>query len=71
MAGRVTVPETALVPDQPPLARQLDATGVVDHVSTGTVLPTADVVFARSVTTPAVCACAADAPRSIRQKTMK
>jgi hypothetical protein len=58
MTGNVTVPEAALVPDQPPLARQLVATGLVDQVSTGTRLPVADVELARSVTTPAVCACA-------------
>jgi len=58
MSGNVTVPEAALVPDQPPLARQLVATGLVDQVNTGTRLPVADVELARSVTTPAVCACA-------------
>src|SRR5688500_13729383 len=61
MAGNVMVPEAACVPDQPPLARQLLATGLVDQVSTGTRLPVADVELARNVTMPAVCACAAPA----------
>jgi hypothetical protein len=36
MLGRVWVPDAAFVPDQAPLAAQLDATGEVDQVSTGT-----------------------------------
>jgi hypothetical protein len=60
----VSAPDTALLPDQPPLARQLVATGFVDQVKTGTRLVCADVEFACSVTTPAVCACAAPAPSS-------
>jgi hypothetical protein len=50
----VWLPEAALVPDQPPLARQLVATGLVDQVRTGARLPVAEVRLAVSVTTPAV-----------------
>ena len=39
MLESVWVPEAALVPDQPPLAVQLVATGLVDQVRTGTMLP--------------------------------
>jgi hypothetical protein len=69
MLGKVCVPDAALSPDQPPLARQLCATGFVDQVSTGARLPVADVWLARSVTTPAVCACAM--PAVAREKRMK
>src|SRR5688572_18025984 len=54
------VPFGAFVPDHPPLAVQLCAVGFVDHVSTGVRLPDAEVWFARRVTIPADCACAAD-----------
>src|SRR5690349_19570955 len=69
MVASVWVPEAAFVPDQPPLAVQLCATGLVDQVSTGVRLPVADVLLALSVTTPAVCALAAPAPK--RNRTSK
>jgi hypothetical protein len=43
MLGNVCVPEAAFVPDHPPLAAQLAAVGLVDHVRTGVMLPVADV----------------------------
>ena len=46
MVASVCVPEAALVPDQPPLAVQLVATGLVDQVSTGAKLPVAEVLLA-------------------------
>ena len=52
IAASVWVPEAAFVPDQPPLAVQLCATGLVDQVSTGAKLPVAEVLLALSVTTP-------------------
>jgi len=69
IAASVWLPAAALVPDQPPLARQLVAVGFVDQVSTGAKLPVEDVRFARIVTTPAVCACAAPATtrKSVRR----
>src|SRR5262245_31733056 len=60
MVDSVWEPLAAFVPDQPPPAMQLRAAGVVDQVSTGVRLPVAEVRFARKVTTPAGCACAAD-----------
>jgi hypothetical protein len=69
MLGNVCVPDAALSPDQPPLARQLCATGFVDQVSTGARLPLADVWFARNETTPAVCECALAADRARAMKT--
>ena len=69
MLGKVCVPDAALSPDQPPLARQLCATGFVDHVSTGVRLPVAYVWLARSETTPAVCACTPAAERARAMKT--
>src|SRR5690348_2348172 len=66
MVESVCVPEAAFVPDQPPLAVQLWATGLVDQVRTGVRLPVAEVLLAFSVTTPAVCALAAPAPKRNR-----
>ena len=56
MAARVSEPDANLVPLHPPLAVQLDATGVVDHVSLGITLPVPDVGLAVKVMVPAVCA---------------
>jgi hypothetical protein len=58
MVDMVWVPEAALVPDHPPLARQLVATGFVDQVSTGWKLPLELVRLALRLTTPALCAAA-------------
>ena len=55
-AVNVWVPDAALVPDQPPLAVQLAAAGVVDQVSFGVTLPDPLDGLALKVTTPAVCA---------------
>src|SRR6187431_2127565 len=63
MFERVWEPEAALVPDQPPLAVQLVATGLVDQVRRGVISPVAEVELALSVTVPAVWACTADAAR--------
>ena len=41
IAARVSLPEANFVPLQAPPATQLEATGVVDQVSTGTRLPVA------------------------------
>jgi len=58
--ANVSVPEANLVPLQAPLAVQLEATGVVDQVSTGARLPVAEVLFAVKLMVPAVCAWASD-----------
>ena len=63
--ARVSLPDANLVPLHPPLAVQLEATGDVDHVSTGTRLPVAEVLFAVNVTVPAVCACAIEPNNNI------
>jgi hypothetical protein len=54
MFESVWAPEAALVPDQPPLAVQLVATGLVDQVRRGVISPVAEVALAVSVTVPAV-----------------
>ena len=54
MVASVSLPEANLVPLQPPLATQLDATGDVDHVSTGANALEEEVLFAVSVTVPAL-----------------
>ena len=59
MADKVCVPDAALVPDQPPLALQLVAVGLVDQVSRGVSVLFADVGLTLRFTTPAVCALAA------------
>jgi hypothetical protein len=64
MVDSVCEPDANLVPLHPPLATQLVAAGVVDHVSTGTRLPTAADLFTVKVTVPAVCACATWASNS-------
>ena len=56
MVATVSLPEANLVPLHAPLAVQLEATGVVDHVSTGVRLPVAEVWFAVKLMVPAVCA---------------
>jgi hypothetical protein len=50
MDASVWFPDAALAPDQPPLAVQLCAAGLVDQVRTGTRLPVAEVWLAWSVT---------------------
>src|SRR4051812_19289973 len=60
MVATVSLPEANLVPLQAPLAVQLEATGVVDQVSTGVRLPVAEVLFAVKLMVPAVCAWARD-----------
>jgi hypothetical protein len=64
MAASVSLPEANLVPLQPPLAAQLDATGVVDQVSTGVTLPVPEAGLAVKVMVPAVCA-RANVPNNI------
>ena len=54
--ARVSLPDANLVPLHPPLAVQLEATGDVVHVSTGTRLPVAEVLLAVNVIVPAVWA---------------
>src|SRR5689334_1688734 len=61
----VCEPDAALVPDQPPLAVQLVATGFVDQVSLGVTLPVPLLGLAVSETVPAVCAWAAPASAHI------
>jgi hypothetical protein len=61
MAVSVWFPDAAFVPDHPPLAVQLVATGLVDQVSLGVTLPVPLLGLAVNVTVPAVCACAAPA----------
>jgi hypothetical protein len=54
IAGSVSLPDANLVPPQPPRAVQLEATGDVDQVSTGTKRPVAEVWFAVKLMLPAV-----------------
>src|SRR5689334_8057818 len=64
MVASVSLPEANLVPLHAPLAVQLEATGVVDQVSTGVRLPVAEVWFAVKLMVPALCACAHEASTS-------
>jgi len=65
MVASVSLPDANFVPLQLPLAVQPEATGVVDHVSTGTRLPAAEVWFAVKVIVPAVCASASEPNNNI------
>ena len=63
MADRVSEPDANLVPLHAPLAVQLEATGVVDHVSLGTTLPVPEVGLEEKLMVPAVWAFAPAAHR--------